>query len=273
MIPTIKFTSKEIAQDVADPSTVLNAYNLFKANGCLLLEKVFSSAYIKDLYSSFMERYNHYFYDKEYCDALKIGDKRFQITIEVKPPFNDPLLYAHPLIYPLIKMIFLNQQFKLGSFGAVISLPGAKQQHIHRDNPSLFEDEKVYGLLPSFAITMSVPMVDLNEFSGTTRLWIGSHLIPDWDLYIKLKFESEKLPYEDPYLSVGDCLLMDYRIQHAGLANQSEYVRPILYNSYFCPWYKDWINFDKQYPVLISETEYKNVPPKFKQLFMDAKIV
>jgi ectoine hydroxylase-related dioxygenase (phytanoyl-CoA dioxygenase family) len=84
--------------------------------------------------------------------------------------------------------------------------------------------------------------------------------------------DFEKRDYQDPYANVGDCLLMDYRLYHAGLANKSDKVRPILYITYFRPWFKDFVNYHKHPSLLIDEAEYEKVHPADKQLFSNATV-
>ena len=44
-----------------------------------------------------------------------------------------------------------------GSFGAVTSLSGAEDQHVHRDHPFLFQEEAIDVLMPAFAVNVVVP--------------------------------------------------------------------------------------------------------------------
>ncbi len=40
--------------------------------------------------------------------------------------------------------------------------PGPEEQRLHRDHPGLFDDESVDAAVPSFAITMIVPLVEMD---------------------------------------------------------------------------------------------------------------
>jgi ectoine hydroxylase-related dioxygenase (phytanoyl-CoA dioxygenase family) len=95
--------------------------------------------------------------------------------------------------------------------------------------------------------------------TGPTLVWPGSHRSPN--------FNPESLEPEKPMLSLGDCLLMDYRLVHGGAANQSDQVRPILYNIYFRPWFRDYINYSKQRRLEISREALNQVPPQYRHLF------
>ncbi|MGH9848282.1 MAG: phytanoyl-CoA dioxygenase family protein [Blastocatellia bacterium] len=263
MIPAAQFAQEETEQFHWHSDHLKNACEAFKSDGCLWLEEIFPTAFINKLHAKFVQDYNQYFEDRNYPNALTVGDKRFMITVEIESLFNDPLLYAHPLITAFMSQV-LGCEFKLGSFGVVVSLPGAADQQIHRDHAALF-GTRIDDFLPSFAITMILPLVDLNEITGTTRMWRKSHLGSYWDLNPETDFG--KRDYQDPYARIGDCLLMDHRLYHSGLANSSNQVRPIIYITYSRPWFRDCANFHKQPPLLINEREYRKVPAGLKRLF------
>jgi ectoine hydroxylase-related dioxygenase (phytanoyl-CoA dioxygenase family) len=196
---------------------------------------------------------------------LNVGAKRTQVTVAIEGPFNSPRLYANDFILPVLKLV-LGDELILGSFGAVVSLPGAPDQHAHRDHPNIYELPETEGteawvdiLLPPYALNVIVPLVPLNATNGTTRLWVGSHLVP--------KNRIQQTPTVDPLADPGDCLLVDYRLLHAGTANSSSNPRPILYNMYCRPWFRDSRNYRKQQRIRISREEYSRVPPQFQQLF------
>jgi ectoine hydroxylase-related dioxygenase (phytanoyl-CoA dioxygenase family) len=70
-----------------------------------------------------------------------------------------------------------------------------------------------------------------------------------------------------PYTELGTVLLMDYRLLHAGTENRSSRVRPILYNEYCRPWFRDSRNYFKQEPLRMSRAIYERVPDDLKSLF------
>ena len=54
---------------------------------------------------------------------------------------------------------------------------------------------------------------------------------------------------------------------HAGNANHSANPRPILYNMYCRPWFRDSRNYRLQRPIRIAREEYLRVPEEFRFLF------
>src|SRR6266851_2141027 len=256
MIPTISITSKEFESGSVHKNTVLKALDLYNTNGCLLLENVFSPTFITTLHASYMRRYERGLQDDP--NAESVAKRRFMIQVELRAPFNRPRLYANPLVIPILRQL-LGQEFILGAFGSLVSLPGASNQIIHWDHEGLFEDNPINEILPSYALIMLIPLIELNKLTGATRLCVGSHILPTE--------EALKIEAEDPLAPVGSCLLVDYRLRHGGAANRSQQLRPILYSVYCRSWFRDTHSYNYQQPIKISETEYRKIPRLYRKLF------
>lgn len=256
--PTIRFSEYDSASGTLDKDRLREAVTLFKDNGTLVLENVFSKDFIRELHDTFAQRYQSYLEPKVYRDALDVGDKRTMVTINLEDPFNTPYLYANPLIYPIMREL-LGDGFIMNGMGSVVSLPGSEMQHIHRDHPPLFESDEVNNVIPSFALTLVVPLVDITEQTGTTRVYKTSH---------RLSHASDRyLDYQDPYMTTGSCYLMDYMLLHAGMPNHSTQARPILYNIYSRPWFRDFENYKRQAAVKVSDSEFQKIPDEYKHLY------
>jgi len=260
--PTVDLGARQRSEH---PEVVQEAAELFLEHGGVLLKSVLARDYISALHSAFVDTYRQYLEDREFPDALNVGTKRTQVTVAIEGPFNSPQLYANDFVLAVLRLV-LGEQFIIGSFGAVVSLPGAPNQHSHRDHPNIYElteaeatNPWVDVVLPPYALNVIVPLVPLNTTNGTTHLWLGSHLVP--------KSKAMQMPNVDPMVDLGDCLLVDYRLMHAGNANRSESPRPILYNMYCRPWFRDSRNYRIQRPIRISPEEYARVPQEFRFLF------
>lgn len=256
-LPTVYFTREERNSGKMSPETLHLCDYLFRRHGTLLLKSVFDPDLLEACHESFLERYRAYLNNKRHKDALRIGDKRYQVTIDIVPPYNAASLYGNGLILPLMRSL-LGKYCTLGCFTSAMSLPGAEDQRLHKDHKDLFYDDPDAQPIPSFAVTTMVPLVDLNETVGTTRVKKGTHKLTTK--------ESESRPYQTPLTKVGDCYLMDYRLSHHGQANQSDSPRPILSMVYQRPWFRDYINFGKQPTLRISRSEFKRVPDDLKPL-------
>ncbi|MCJ8310902.1 MAG: phytanoyl-CoA dioxygenase family protein [Rhizobiaceae bacterium] len=232
------------------------AVELFKRHGTLMVNNAIPTDLVERCHGEFMDRYERYFHDERHSDALRVGDKRFMITLDFDGGFADPNLFASPLVTPMLKQL-LSPEFVLGSLTAVASLPGSADQRLHKDNQALFP-EVDDGILPSFSIAMIVPLIPLDQETGATRVVKGSHR--------HSSSESKKMPYQDPTVPLGSCFFMDSRLTHQGLANNSTRVRPIVSIVYQRPWYHDNLNYKKQKPVNISAQQFEQVPDDLKHL-------
>lgn len=264
-LSTINFSRRELDTKKVDQKTLDIATKLYKKNGFLILKNILNQDVIKDMCRSYLEDNKDYFTDNSSLDASDVGHRRKMITVEIKPPFNTDSLYANPFILPII-IALLGKKIILGSLGSVAAMPNSDAQHIHFDHPNLFDDnelENIIDKLPPFAITVIIPLVNITQENGPTRMWPGSHL--------KERKDKQKLlhtgEYFDPIASEGDCILFDYRMLHGGMPNKSLNIRPILYVVYYRYWFRDVVNYAKQKPLIITQKEYIQIPDKYKYLF------
>lgn len=247
--------------------TISQALKCYLNDGCVLLKNVFDRQFMYRLQQEFNDNYQAYFKPDDFSDALRVGDKRTMITVEVKSEFNSEYFYANPNILRMIVSL-LGRNHVMGSMGAVVSLPGSGDQHVHRDHLNIYHSARFYPrkehpltASPPYAITVVIPLVPINEATGCTRVWPGSHLST-----IRPKDVKEENSVEF-VAELGDCLLMDYRLIHHGKANNSNIVRPILYNIYNSAWFRDVVNYKNQKPLVISDDEFNQVPAQHRYLF------
>jgi Ser/Thr protein kinase RdoA (MazF antagonist)/ectoine hydroxylase-related dioxygenase (phytanoyl-CoA dioxygenase family) len=256
--PVIDLPLQLPAAELVNPDLVAAAQDLFADNGVLVINNLFRRDFIRQLHQAFGVRYRSYFADTTYDDALLVGDKRHMLTVDFQAPFNEPFLYGNPLLLSTLEGI-LGPEFVLGSFGAVIALPGAEAQHIHRDHPALLESPP--DALSSFAVTVVVPLIDLTPETGSTRVWKGSHRIDD-------EVDPPLTDSAVPFPASGGCYLMDYRLLHGGTPNRSNQVRPILYVIYYRSWFQEAVNYDRQSRLVMTQQAYDQVPTALKFLFV-----
>ena len=255
-MPTVSFSAKEKETGRASLDTTLQCKRLFARHGTLLLKDVFDKALLTQCHDAFLERYAAYLTNARHTDALRIGDKRFQTTIDMEAPFNDPNIFANELIQPLMREL-LSDKHILGCFTSSLSLPGSEDQRLHKDHKLLIPNAGDAGH-KCFAVTMMLPLIPVDETVGTTRVKKGSHLVSTTD--------AKLMPYQTPLTTLGDCYLMDYRLSHHGQANQSQTPRPILNMVYHRPWFRDYINFGKQPALRITQSAFDALPDRCKPL-------
>lgn len=256
-----------------DSNLVARAAHDFRLNGCLTLEGSFDGDLVRAAQADFFEHYASRDRTEVEQTCLKVGIERYMFSIELRPPWLHPGIYASPGVIPVVREL-LGKDCILQSFGVVCAYPGAPAQHIHRDHAPLFaEAGGLNAFFPPFALHVVVPLVDFDEQTGTTALWQGSHRIKSKQE--EMRFSRAELERMEgailPMPKIGDCYFMDYRLRHAGTANRSERPRPILYMVYSRPWFLDRRNYDMQSPLSITRSEFERIPAEHRQLFKVAQ--
>lgn len=266
VMPTIDVKSIEPPVTIQNSAILQEGCELFLQNGCLVIENVFEPEYVHALHDEFKRRFGDYFSDRVYEDALDIGDKRTMVTIGLEGAFGSEKYFAPPNIFPLLEFL-LTKNLIVSAMGCVISLPGSKDQHRHRDYTNIYNPGFAYPGVedfiargPPYAITVGIPLVPIDGTNGNTRFWPGSHL--------KIRHEGEAIgPGVDFAAEVGSCYLFDYRVLHSGIGNKSEHPRPLLYNIYTRPWFLDTKNYARQAPIHITEQQYDRLPLRYQKMF------
>ena len=256
VVPSVAISSSEQEEQRLSDRNRLLGVELFKRHGTLMIKNAIPIDLVQRCHAEFMAENQRYFETTKHEDALRVGNRRLMITVEFKDGFADPKLFASPFVTPIMSEL-LSPDFVLGSLTAVASLPGSADQRLHKDNQALFS-EVPDGMLPSFSIAMIVPLIPLNDETGTTRVVKGSHR--------HSSAVSKTMPYQDPMVELGSCFFMDSRLTHMGRANKSERVRPITSIVYQRPWYHDNLNYKKQKPLNINSQQFDVVPTNLKKL-------
>src|SRR5262249_32258579 len=164
MLPTITVSAEEQTAGQLAPETVAEATHQFFLQGTLVVRKAFPADLLRNLHAAFLQRYQQYLVHQEHPDALTVGDKRYMVTLDFEPPVDTPLLYANPFISAVVARS-LGVDYLMGSFGAVVSLPGSETQHIHRDSERLFSESNLDLILPVYALTLVVPLVSIDDLA------------------------------------------------------------------------------------------------------------
>ena len=226
--------------------------------GYCILENVIPGDLTEKLHTEFHELYRNYLQESEKDDALTVGNKRYLVSVEMSGAFADPRLYANPAVISVLSEA-LGPDMILEAFGVVVSLPGAASQKMHRDGPPLFPGPLV-GMVPTYAVTVGFPLVEMNNVNGTTALWPETH---------RYKSENEFMVPYSPVVQVGSVAMWDFRLAHGGTANRSDIPRPLIYCTYSRKWFRDFDNFvgRKQRRIICPPEFLSQVPEPHKHLF------
>jgi hypothetical protein len=248
----------------------------FRLRGVAILRGVFSQKAIDRFSDEFTAQFGHLDPERLRLLAktpppnplLKVGKSRYDSLPEIKGALADPALIANPIFLPLVRKV-LGEFVRMAGFTIVISCPGAEEQKIHRDHPQLFTETHLGTVLPPYAMNVSIPLVDVDLGTGPTGLWLGSHLWPDSgdEKFRPVPETMTQVPFQR-----GDCVLLDYRLHHAGLANCSELTRPLLYLVYARSWFYDEINHKERRSLNMAMATYEALPSEVQQLMLRIKV-
>jgi len=220
------------ADDAAASEPMRTAIDCFVRQGYAILDHAIDAEKIRALGREFDRHYRPDLRDEETDQSKQVGDARYMIPLRLTHGFADTDIFANPYVVAVVRAV-LEETAIIEAFGAVVSLPGAQAQPIHRDAPHLFGSE-LSALLPAHALTLALPLVEMNDVNGTTMLVPGSHRWRD---------KHEDGEGIAPTIPIGSCMLWDFRLTHSGTANRSTSPRPMIYCTYSRPWYRDPVNF------------------------------
>jgi hypothetical protein len=260
MIRRFKPSEAERETRVFSTATIEEASRCVRTEGALILEDIVSPSLILEARENFIKRYSRYLDGQKPEDALEVGERRLMITVDMEPPFNRRELLANSWLLSVLRAAF-EGDFVLGAYGVVCSLPSAPEQHIHQDGGDLFPQAGLNRLLPLVAVTVGIPLLEMNEVHGTTALWPGSHLD---DTRVSLETGDK------PRVREGSCVLWDYRVRHGGTPNRSPRPRPLLYMTYCRPWFFDHKNYRKQAPLRAPKRLLSELPEDLRPLLWRA---
>lgn len=219
------------ATDAAELNDHLKQFN---RDGFLVVRDVFASGRMAELLDHIRRLHPEYVgAEPPQGDHFEVGDRRFTAPLCFAPPFDCADFVTHPLVDALLRPA-LGADYVFEAFGVISSLPGAKEQAVHRDGGALFAGSGIDGLLPAAAIAVSMPLVDMDETSGMTVFWPGSHRKAERGA------DDSGVPARAP---AGSLVFWDFRTFHNGQANRGEAARPFLYLTACRPFWIDHRNF------------------------------
>jgi len=252
-LPVVAFSDAERAAGSPTPESVERAAALFAEHGALLLRDVYERAHIERLDRHYRSRYR-----MELAKPTQ-ADRRRLFTVDVEGPFAESAYYANPLLFPILQRL-LGADCILGSCSSVVSWPGAPAQTVHRDSESLYGDYAMDVRLPSYAVTVLMPLVRADARTGSTRIWPGTHRVPDFE-------RARAMPSIAHDVEPGSALVTDSRVLHAGEPNRSDAIRPLLYNAYHRAWFRDLGGYEQRPPVNLGWGGRLALDPAHRHMF------
>ena len=265
----VAVSPNEAAGGQLAPQTEKAAQAVFEEHGCVLLRGAFPLATIEAMHREYVAQFGALDLEAMRAEAakpppnrlLEVGGARYDITVQMSGAFGTPDAFANPLLIKFLRSL-LGEDLRLSNFTLVVAHPGAPEQHAHRDHGHLFVRPGVGPSLPVYAVNVAVPLIDVDIENGPTGIWLGSHR--------SAQSTAQRSTMTACGWRRGDCVLLDYRTMHAGLANFSQRPRPIMYMVYACPWFFDDVNHINRISLDMSLEHYQELPESARPLLRRA---
>ena len=271
-ISTIEFSKKDAKR--LSPGTVRKIRSGMERDGAVAFGNLFAMSLLKRLRAHVLRRHDNGAL-RERGLVRDIGG-RYAAVLPFEGPFLEPRFYANPALLETIAAL-LGTAHCIGSLEVVVSMPGSSRQHQHIDGPLRFD--RTIGKtrrgfrgdlsdVPPYAVTLCVPLCDLNEDNGPTAIWLGSHRTalrarPPGESAILREFPEEHMAGD-----FGRSFLFDFRTFHCGLPNLSREPRPLLMFVFTRSWFRD-PNLAEVFPsVVITKRDLERIPDRYRYLFM-----
>jgi len=209
--------------------------------GVCMIEDAVDPALLAICLSELKDHNWHLFEGQRTPEKLFVSGGRFYTAVEIARSIAraDILL---PRAVEQVLIDALGPDFVFDSWGVINALPGAAEQHWHRDGGILFPGHPLETMLPATAVTLAIPLVEMNDETGTTGFALRSH---------RANGHPDTPDYE-PRVPVGAALLWDYRVFHKGMANRSAIARPLIYATLCRDWWSDTLNHGEQARLLVD---------------------
>jgi ectoine hydroxylase-related dioxygenase (phytanoyl-CoA dioxygenase family) len=206
------------------------AIDFFKKNGYYHAENHFEQSLINDLKNDFYpyfqekkKRFENRFSNDQTNYGANHDINRWNMLLPSETSLITSCFYSDSTIFSILKGVF-NSEFSLVFFSSDIAAPGSEFQTIHQDGND-------------FAVALNIPLVESNEFNGSTQIFPGTH-----SEKIHGDFTNESNTFTDEEtlersalvkpihlnLKTGDATLRDLRLIHRGTPNHSNEIRPYL---------------------------------------------
>jgi len=132
----------------------------------------------------------------------------------------------------------------------VYSKPNASDQGWHADGDHQngthdvgLEVEGWKHLAQPYALCLFIPLIDLDEDTGYTQFWPGSHVSKRLAGFGQVAEITQST--WNGRCNAGDAIWYDYRLMHRGIRNTSTMLRPVLQILFKKKWYKEKRNYGK----------------------------
>lgn len=204
-----------------------------RKDGVVAIDGVLSPEAIDALRDSILRRHPEFADKALLTDFQNNGEGRFIAPVAISRAVYDSGVLHLPALMALAEAA-LGPAWVVDGFGMLMAFPGCAEQHRHRDGTELFPETPLSAILPAFALTVLIPLVDVTHDNGATAFQLGTHRYPPGGT----DYEPSSIP-----LPRGSLVAWNFETVHWGLPNRSDKPRPALYLTLCRPFWTDMTNF------------------------------
>ncbi len=206
-----------------------------RSDGVVAIERLWSQDAIDRLHEAVVAQHPEFTDQASLQDYLGDKNERFIAPVTMTAAVRATGVLECAALEAVCETM-LGDGFVYEAFGMLWVDPGAPAQDPHRDGGMLFPESGIDKILPPTAITVAIPLVDVDLAWAPTGVAPGSHRLEPGSS------TAELVPIE---LVRGSAAIWDFRALHAGLANRTDRPRPALYFTVCRPYWVDHLNFRK----------------------------
>ena len=250
------------ASDRDQAEAVERASAILRREGVVVLDDLVDPALLEACRCEIIARYPDY-NERDVERDLGSFPARYTMPLVIDGILAKRAIFAPPAIREIGAKL-LGLETILESLGLLVSLPGAPDQGQHFDG-LLFSEGHLDRVLPPVAISISMPLVPLDDVNGTTAFWCRSHR----------EALRDGPPDFAPPVPVGSVVVWDFRTIHSGRANRSTQPRPILFAVHSRDWWQEpkrakAVRYRK---LQIARSVYAKFGPRMRNFTARADIV
>lgn len=221
---------------------IADAAAAIRRHGAAVVESVWSADLIDGLREAVLAQHPEFGDPDLLEDFLGARDARFIAPVMLSDRVSASGVLQSQALGALCAAL-LGDDYVYEAFGMLLVRPGAEAQHPHRDGGMLFPETGIDKILPPSALTIVIPLVDVDAEYAPTGVAAGTH---------RELFAPDHVELGPVELRRGDIAVWDFRVIHAGLANRTDRARPALYLTACRPFWVDHKNFGETARVKLA---------------------
>lgn len=223
--------------DILDPSEIDRAATIFHRDGFVCVRNTLTAEQLRFAESGAQRVIR----EQTEADPERKGNRghhRYSFGYQTFNP-EWAMLIDLPTTLPILEKIWSSPEFTCTGAGGDYSLPGAEIQPLHADMGDFFNDpwkHVDFHDIPAPFIVINWTTVDFTKENGAIRFIPATqrskNAVPS------LEVEPQWMKDNIVCAPAGTAIIRDVRCWHAGTANTSNQIRPMVSAGYFAPWYK-----------------------------------